>query len=57
MTSTKPINVGGTPYELSIYLKGESPSPTKQPHMCKHIVLDIIAVNLTRRWPLKICNY
>ena len=59
MASTKPVNVGGTPYELgvSLYLKGESPSPIKQPHVCKHGVLDGIAFDPARRWPLKIYSY
>ncbi len=61
MASTKPVYLGGTPYELNvhryIYLKGESPSLIKQPHLCKHSVLDVIASDPTRRQPLKICIY
>ncbi len=29
------------------YLKGESPNPTKQPHVYKHDVLDVIAFDPT----------
>ncbi len=60
MASTEPNNVGGTPRKLNvegIYLREKPPSPIKQPHVCKHKVLDVIALDPTRRQPPKICDY
>ncbi len=41
-------------HQIIKYLKGESPSLTKQPHVYKHEVLNVIAFDPTRRRPVMI---